>query len=108
MQVRIYTAKDVFQELKVARDEYIRENVVYVNEEKKIFMPKIVSYFARDMSLSLSQVLDIVCNCLPELQRTAIAARMKKNRPDKHICWVPMSSSFRYLIHKEITQQIYL
>lgn len=104
--VRVYTASNVFQDLKVARDEFIRANA-YIHKEKKIHLPKIVSYYARDMSLSMNKLLEVVWNCLPELQQKTVTARMQ-NRPDKHIYWVPQSSSFRYLIHKEVTQEIHL
>lgn len=107
VQVRLYTASNVFHDLKIARDEFIRANA-YIHKEKKICLPKIVSYYARDMSLNMNKLMEVVWNCLPELlQQKAVTDRMQ-NKPDKHISWVQQSSSFRFLIHKEATQETHL
>ena len=102
MQVRAYTAKNVFQDLKVARDEFIQASV-YIQKETKVYLPKLACHFAREMSLSTSGLLEMVCACLPELQQKAIRTCIK-GRADKYIYWVPRSSAFRYLIRKEVVQ----
>ncbi|XP_038715135.1 uncharacterized protein LOC120008852 [Tripterygium wilfordii] len=44
-QVRVYRAKNIFQDLKLAKEEYIEANM-YVHKEKKILLPRILYYFA--------------------------------------------------------------
>ncbi|KAF5740998.1 hypothetical protein HS088_TW11G01080 [Tripterygium wilfordii] len=43
--VRVYRAKNIFQDLKLAKEEYIEANM-YVHKEKKILLPRILYYFA--------------------------------------------------------------
>ncbi|KAL3514914.1 hypothetical protein ACH5RR_027631 [Cinchona calisaya] len=100
--VRVFTAKNVFQDLKVARDEFIQASV-YIQRETKLYLPKLVCYFAREMSLSMSGLLEMICACLPEVQQKAIRTCIK-GRADKYIHWIPQSSTFRYLIHQEVVQ----
>ncbi|KAK6130573.1 hypothetical protein DH2020_035665 [Rehmannia glutinosa] len=101
--VRIYTAKSVFQDLKVAKEEFIRATV-YVHKQTKVYMPKILQFYAKDMSLGMAALLEVVSECLPEAQHKAIG-KFVKGRPEKCVYWLEYSSSFRYLIHKEIAER---
>ncbi|KAJ6392495.1 hypothetical protein OIU77_026286 [Salix suchowensis] len=55
--VRVYTSKNIFQELKVAKEEFIQSKV-YVHKESKIFLPKILWYFGKDMSVDTEGVME--------------------------------------------------
>ncbi|KAF3619825.1 hypothetical protein FXO38_32725 [Capsicum annuum] len=98
--IQVYTAKNVFQDLKVAKEEFIRSTVC-INKDKRIYLPKIICYFAKDMSLSTDGLLETVMGCLPETQMKLVRSCMK-DRADKLIYWLPQSWTFRYLIQKQV------
>ncbi|KAK4382641.1 hypothetical protein Sango_2852600 [Sesamum angolense] len=101
--VRVYTAKNIFQDLKVAKEEFIQATV-YVHKQTKIYLPKILRYYAKDMSLGMAALLEVVSGCLTGIQQTAIRKFMN-GRPEKYVYWLEQSSSFRYLIHKDIAER---
>lgn len=103
MQIRVYTAKNVFQDLKAAKEEFIR-GTVCINKDTRIYLPKIIYYFAKDMSLSMDGLLETVMGSLPETQRKLVRSCMKSSTPDKFIYWLPQSWTFRYLIQKQVIQ----
>ncbi|XP_024991356.1 uncharacterized protein LOC112525451 isoform X1 [Cynara cardunculus var. scolymus] len=97
--VRVYKAQNVFQDLRLAKEEFIR-STVYIHKESKIYVPKILYYFAKDMELTVPGLLKMVNACLPETQQRAIK-RNVKGKPDKYICWLSQSCIFRYVIHRD-------
>lgn len=100
MQVRAYRAKSIFQDLKLAKKEFIQANV-YMYKETKLFLPKILYYFAKDMSLGMLGLLEEINDCLSDIQKKAIRSCMA-GKLDKYIQWLPQSSTFRYVIHEEL------
>ncbi|KAL1540670.1 hypothetical protein AAHA92_24986 [Salvia divinorum] len=98
--VRVYRANSIFEDLKVAKEEFIQATV-YVHKEAKIYLPRILCYYAKDMSLTMAAILDVVTECLPEIQQKSMRACVK-GRPEKYVYWLEQASSFRYLIHKEL------
>ncbi|KAJ9553778.1 hypothetical protein OSB04_017823 [Centaurea solstitialis] len=97
--VRIYNAKNVFQDLRLAKEEFIQATV-YVNKETRIYLPRILYYFAKDMALTITGLLEIVIACLSERQQKAVKTNMK-GKPEKYVYWLSQSSIFRYVIHQE-------
>uniref|UniRef100_A0A5B6ZHU2 Uncharacterized protein n=1 Tax=Davidia involucrata TaxID=16924 RepID=A0A5B6ZHU2_DAVIN len=95
-------AENVFRDLKLAKEEFIQASV-YIHKEAKIFLPKILFYFAKDMSLSVHELLEVINGCLSEVQQKSIR-RCVKGRPDKYIHWLQQSSTFRYVIHRELAE----
>lgn len=102
VQVRVYTAKNIFQELKLAKAEFIQTSV-HIHKEAKIFLPKILCYFAKDTSIDMYALLKSISGCLTEAQRRAVSKCMKR-KVDKHIHWIPQSSTFRYVIRGEFAK----
>ncbi|XP_047957781.1 uncharacterized protein LOC125203467 isoform X2 [Salvia hispanica] len=98
--VRVYRANSIFEDLKVAKEEFIQATV-YVHKEAKIYLPRILGYYTKDMSLTMAAILDVVSECLPEIQQKSMRACVK-GRPEKYVYWLEQASSFRYLIHKEL------
>lgn len=96
--VRIYNAKNVFQDLRIAKEEFI-QSTVYVNKETKIYLPKILYYFAKDMALSMASLLEIVNACLLEKQEKGVKMSVK-GKPEKYVYWLSQSCIFRYVIHQ--------
>ncbi|KAE9456791.1 hypothetical protein C3L33_11309, partial [Rhododendron williamsianum] len=102
--VRVYKAKSVFQDLKLAKEEFVQASI-YIHKETKILLPKILDYFAKDMSLDVPGLLKVVNDCLSEVQQKAII-KCIKGRVDKYVHWLPQRSTFRYLIHRELVEGI--
>lgn len=98
-QVRIYTADNIFKDLRLAKEEFIQANV-YVHKETKVCLPKMLEDFAKDMSLNMTGLLDIVSACLSEAEKKAIA-RCVKGKPEKYISWLGQNSKFGYVINRE-------
>ncbi|KZV14817.1 hypothetical protein F511_38272 [Dorcoceras hygrometricum] len=101
--VRLYKASTIFEDLKVAREEFIQATV-YVHKETKIYLPKILCYYGKDMSIDIAALLEAVGECLVGIQWKAVKTCVK-GRPEKHVYWLEQTSSFRYLIHKEMAAQ---
>ncbi|XP_057500799.1 uncharacterized protein LOC130784824 isoform X2 [Actinidia eriantha] len=100
--VRVYTPKRVFQELEVAKEEYIRATFG-VRKDHKILLPKIVETFAKDSGLCPADVIEMIQQCLPESARKSIKKCLAA-KSHKSIEWVPYSFAFRYLIPKELVK----
>ncbi|KAL3618424.1 hypothetical protein CASFOL_038745 [Castilleja foliolosa] len=100
--VRVYTANKVFHDLNVAKEEFIQATV-YVHKETKIYLPKILCYYGIDMSIGMTELLEVVSGCLTGVRQKAIKTCVK-GRPEKCVYWLEQSSSFRYLIHNEIAE----
>ncbi|XP_041022050.1 uncharacterized protein LOC121263302 [Juglans microcarpa x Juglans regia] len=100
--VRAYTSKNIFRDLRLAKEEFIQTRV-RIHKEMKIFLPKVLYYFAKDMSLSMHELLEVVYENLPEVRQKAIKKCMK-GKVDKYIHWLPHSSTFRYVIHGELAK----
>ncbi|KAG6434900.1 hypothetical protein SASPL_106544 [Salvia splendens] len=98
--VRTYRANSVFEDMKVAKEEFILANV-YVHKETKVYLPKILCYYAKDMSMTTAALVEVVSECLPGIQQKSVRACVK-GRPEKYVNWLEQSSSFRFLIHKEL------
>ncbi|CAL9145117.1 uncharacterized protein LOC104000224 isoform X1 [Musa acuminata AAA Group] len=101
--LRAYTAKSIYQDLEVAKAEFIQANVSVV-KETKIILPKILQYYAKDACLELVDLLKMVYDYIPEAQRKSIQT-CSKRRPDKYVEWSPYKSSFRYLVHTDLAKQ---
>ncbi|CAH8389970.1 unnamed protein product [Eruca vesicaria subsp. sativa] len=93
--VRVYKADSVFRDLRRAKEEFIRDNA-RIQNETKIVLPKLVHYYAKDMSLDASALMETTVRCLPEsLKRVAQKLLKKKS---KNIEFSPENLSFRYVI----------
>ncbi|XP_042493210.1 uncharacterized protein LOC122072847 isoform X2 [Macadamia integrifolia] len=101
--VRVYKASSVFQDLKLAKEEYIQAST-YIHNNTKIILPKLLYYYAKDASLDLPGLLEIVHACVSKTQEKAIQEFIKGRRLDKHIQWAPQNSAIRYIIHRELAQ----
>ncbi|KAK4752693.1 hypothetical protein SAY87_021491 [Trapa incisa] len=100
--VRVYAAKNIFVDLKLAREDFIQANV-YIHKETKIFIPRILYYYAKDTGLTMPRLLETVNQCLTEAQRKAIKGT-KRGRLEKHINWLPENSTFRYVFHGDLAR----
>ncbi|KAL6996043.1 hypothetical protein U1Q18_006178 [Sarracenia purpurea var. burkii] len=102
--VRVYKARNVFHDLKVAKEEFVQSRI-HIHKETKVFLPKILNHFAKDMSMGVPQLLEVVHDCLSNAQHKAIIKCLKEDRPDKNVHWLPQRPTFRYMIHRELAEE---
>lgn len=74
-----------------------------MHKESKIFLPKILWYFGKDMSIEADGVIEVISECLTEGQLKAMR-KCTRGKTNKSIHWLSQSSSFRYVIHGELAK----
>lgn len=99
--MRVYTPKRVFQELEVAKEEYIRATFG-IRKDQKMLLPKIVDTFSKDSGLSHAGLIEMIQQSLPESLRKSVKKCHAKS--GKSIEWIPHNFTFRYLIPKELVK----
>ncbi|XP_031401548.1 uncharacterized protein LOC116211348 isoform X2 [Punica granatum] len=100
--VRVYTPKGLFQDLEIAKDEYIRATFG-VRKDKKVSLPKIVETFAKDAGLCPAGLVEMIQQSLPDSLRKTLKKSLLGKSP-KNIVWTPHNFNFRYLISKELVK----
>ena len=90
----------MFQELEVAKEEYIQSNLS-VSKEQKILLPKVMEYFAKDSDVCSASLLEMVEQFMPDsLRKNFQRSCHKKN--GKSIEWISHNFAFRYLFSNEL------
>ncbi|XP_019251845.1 PREDICTED: uncharacterized protein LOC109230763 isoform X2 [Nicotiana attenuata] len=98
--LRLYTSKRVFEELEVAKDEYIQANV-RVHKEQKLVLPKNVESYIKEVNLCPSGLFETIEQALPSYLRKEIQ-QPEQRKLWKKIDWIPHNFTFRYLISSEL------
>ncbi|KAM3695185.1 hypothetical protein ACJW31_07G112800 [Castanea mollissima] len=98
--VRIYTSKRVFEELEVAKEEYI-QSTFSIRKDQKILLPKIVESFAKDSGLCSGDLVQMIEHFVPDTQRKSIQ-QCRHKRTWKDFEWTPHKFTFRYMLSKEL------
>jgi hypothetical protein len=108
VQVRVYTAANVHDELQSALQDYARASVG-VNARGKVLVPKLLFDFACDI-VEESEITEWICQFLPfqqsNLIRNCIKHRQHRFLNSKHLSVLPFDFRFRYLFllpHKQQT-----
>ncbi|XP_044959988.1 uncharacterized protein LOC123411123 isoform X2 [Hordeum vulgare subsp. vulgare] len=99
--VRLYRAKKLHHQLDQAKTEFIRANVMV--RKQIIFLPKILHYYAKEATLELPGLIEMVCKSMPEAQQKEINKCLRR-RIDKCVEWLPYKSSFRYTVHRNLAE----
>jgi hypothetical protein len=117
-QLRVYTAKNIMEELDRAKLEFLQATMVVRKSKKKVFLPRLVERYAREASLGPEDVL-------PWAQREAgtVAADGRKQQQDaavqlqrasrsgsrrkaaQAVEWLPYSSRFRYAFARSVVDK---
>ncbi|XP_016455410.1 uncharacterized protein LOC107779477 isoform X2 [Nicotiana tabacum] len=100
--LRLYTSKRVFEELEVAKDEYIQANI-RVNKEQKLVLPKNVESYIKEINLGTSGFFEMMEQALPSYLRKKIQ-QPEQRKLWKKIDWIPHNFTFRYLISSELVE----
>lgn len=96
--VRVFRPDRVFQELKVAKEEYLRSNFRLC--KKRIILPKLVDAYAKSTGLSAADLLMILNHCLPDFRVNSF--RQFRKRSWKSFEWTPQNFDFQYLFSSEL------
>ncbi|KAL3326274.1 hypothetical protein AABB24_037122 [Solanum stoloniferum] len=98
--LRLYTPKRVFQELEVAKEEYLQTNTS-VHKEQKLVLPKNVESYMKEVGLCPSGLKEMIQLALPEH-----FTRNYQGKLWKKIEWIPHNFTFRYLISHELLESV--
>ncbi|KAL3683331.1 hypothetical protein R1sor_001353 [Riccia sorocarpa] len=97
--VRTYTAKNVRSELQQACRDFLSAHIGFTRH-KRVIIPKILQWYARDFSSSAKSLLEWVALQLPEEQRVLVEECLAQKKGKKRLAVVTYNWSFRYLIEK--------
>jgi hypothetical protein len=97
--VRIYTAKRVYQELEMAKEEYIQSNLK-VQTENKILLPKIVESYGKELGLCSAALSEMIQFCSPEYLKEGF----QQGKLGRKIEWIAHDFSFRFLLSTELAK----
>ncbi|XP_059314135.1 uncharacterized protein LOC132064971 [Lycium ferocissimum] len=100
--LRLYTSKRVFEELEVAKDDYIQANI-RVQKEQKLVLPKNVESYIKEVNLSPSGLFETIELALPSYLRKKFQQPAQR-KLWKKIDWIPHNFTFRYLISGELVE----
>lgn len=104
LQLRVYSASHIREELSAAKREFLQANVV-VKKSSKVFLPKLVERFSREASISLDDILGWVMDSVDKKLHDSIQKCLdrKSNKKSSHMIeWLPYSSRFRYMFSKDL------
>ncbi|KAI6668032.1 hypothetical protein NL676_000020 [Syzygium grande] len=96
--VRVFRSDKVFQELKVAKEEYLRSNFRLF--KKRIILPKLVNTYAKSSGLSAADLLMILNHCLPDFRVNSF--QQFHNKSWKSFEWTTHNFNFQYLFSSEL------
>lgn len=105
--VRVYTSKNVHEELESAKREFLQASIGF-QSDKKVLLPKILEWYAREASISSNSLLDWVSQYLDEKEKETMlkCVRAKPHKSTSHcIEWVSYSFNFRYLLERDLASR---
>lgn len=97
--VRTYTAKHVRTELQEACRDYLSAHIGFTRH-RRVIIPKILQWYARDFSHSAKSLLEWVAVQLPVDKRAVVEECLEKKKGKKRLAVVTYNWSFRYLFEK--------
>lgn len=99
MQVRVYTASQVENELEVAKREYLQATIGI--STSKFAIPKLLDWNLQNFAKDLESLLDWICLQLPSEQGKEAINLLEKRKTEPFTQFVqimPYEFSFRYLL----------
>ncbi|OAY73204.1 uncharacterized protein LOC109713807 isoform X2 [Ananas comosus] len=105
--LRLYTEKNVIDELDKATKDFLQANVV-VKKSKRVYLPKIVDRYAKGASLSCDQLLTWISENVDDKLHDAIQKCLdsqNKKKASQIIEWLPYNTRFRYVFAKNLTEK---
>ncbi|KAL8097002.1 hypothetical protein AgCh_030184 [Apium graveolens] len=100
--VRIYTPKKLFQELEMAKEEYI-QTTCKIQNERKILLPKIVESYAKELGLCSASLFKMIEHSTSYyMLQKSFHQPHQDSKLSKKIEWIPHNFTFRYLFAPEL------
>ncbi|KAJ0961942.1 hypothetical protein J5N97_029770 [Dioscorea zingiberensis] len=100
--LRVYTAKNVINELEEAKKDFLQSNVV-VKKSRKIFLPKILDRYAKATGLSSSDLLIWVLENIDKMLHESVNSKNKR-KASQVIEWLPYNTRFRYIFSTDFAE----
>ncbi|KAL6906391.1 hypothetical protein ACP4OV_003992 [Aristida adscensionis] len=117
--LRVYTAKNVMEELERAKREFLQATVVVRKSKRKVFLPRLVERYAREACLGPDDVLPWAqreaaaagdgrssSSSSSQLQdaaeRCAAAGAGGRRKAAQAVEWLPYSARFRYAFARSL------
>jgi hypothetical protein len=113
LQLKVYTAKNVADELERAKREFLQAGVV-VRKSRKVFLPRLVERYAKEAGLPagdgvLAWARDNVDGRAAQdaIQRCAAAAAATtgRRRASQAFEWLPYNARFRYAFPRSMVDK---
>lgn len=99
MQLKVYTAANVRDELEQAKTDFLNANIL-VKKSKKVFLPKMLERLSRETSMGSDELLKWVCKTVDKKLHDSIQRCLESKNGKKVsqiIEWLPYNSKFRYV-----------
>jgi hypothetical protein len=104
LQLKVYSASNLREELNAAKREFLQANVV-VKKSSKVFLPKLVERFSREASIRIDDILGWIMENVDKKLHDSIQKCLdrKSNKKSSQIIeWRSYSSRFRYMFSKDL------
>ncbi|XP_024370389.1 uncharacterized protein [Physcomitrium patens] len=105
--IRVYTATNVKSELESAKLDFLQASI-RIRGESKVLLPRILEWYARELMMSPSTLLQLVANNVPGQLQAQIqqCIQAKPHKSAAHCLeWIPHSFGFRYIFVRELALQ---
>ncbi|CAL4940594.1 unnamed protein product [Urochloa decumbens] len=114
--LRVYTAKNVIEELERAKREFLQATVVARKSKKKVFLPRLVERYAREACLGPDDVLPwaqreggvgVAADGRPQQQQDATVQRGagSRRKAAQAVEWLPYAARFRYAFARSMVDK---
>ncbi|XP_057861370.1 uncharacterized protein LOC131069822 isoform X2 [Cryptomeria japonica] len=103
--VRIYTAKNVYDELETAKREFLQASIGIQNH-RRVFLPRILERYAKEASITSANLLHWVSENVDKQLKTAINKCIERKPQAKSaqcIEWLQYNGGFRYIFVRDLT-----
>eukprot|EP01018_Ginkgo_biloba_P002560 Gb_33723 [translate_table: standard] len=106
--VRIYTAKNVHDELESAKREFLQASIG-IEDHRKIFLPKILERYMKEASINSANLLTWVSDNVDKQLQDAIKKCIERKPHKKSaqcIDWLQYNGSFRYIFARDLALRL--
>ena len=111
LQLRVYTAKNVMEELERAKREFLQATVVVRKSKKKVFLPRLVERYAREACVGPDDVLPwaqregSVSVSVTADDRPQQVAVQRRRKAVQAVEWLPYTARFRYAFARSMVDK---
>ncbi|KAL5728331.1 hypothetical protein ACHQM5_001428 [Ranunculus cassubicifolius] len=105
--LKVYTSTDIKEEMELSMKEFLQTNVV-VKKSKKVFLPKVLERYAKEVCLSPDDLLNWVAENVDKKLQDSIKKCVDSNSKKKAsliIEWLPYNTRFQYKFAKDLTEK---